>query len=362
MYCNFYSRTDLSLIPDYVNALQREIEKRSGLKGEINTIYFGGGTPSLLRVKDVASLLKTIDDHFSVSRDVEVTLEVNPGTVDLKYLNALKDVGINRLSIGVQSLKDDKLKFLGRIHTAGQARRIVEDAGKAGFDDVSMDLIYGLPFETETTWLEDLTAALRLRPSHLSCYMLTIEPGTPLEKQSRQGLIKPLGHQAMSALFKKTVQFLEASNYEHYEISNFSRGSRNRSKHNSKYWEMIPYYGFGAAAHAYDGTTRSWNYKSIHTYIKRIAAGRLPVEDREILTREQKMMEMIMLRLRTLEGLDLKKFQILFHVAFETQFKTILDSIFDASLGFIKAGRFALTLEGKCRLNGIVEAFARHLF
>jgi oxygen-independent coproporphyrinogen-3 oxidase len=362
VYCDFYSRTDLSLIPDYVTALQWEMENRSGLKGEINTIYFGGGTPSLLRVKQVASLLKTIDDHFSVSRDVEVTLEVNPGTVDLNYLKALKDAGINRLSIGVQSLKDDKLKFLGRIHTAGQARRIVENAGKAGFDDISMDLIYGLPFETETTWLEDLTAAVRIRPSHLSCYMLTIEPGTPLEKQSRKGLIQPLDNQDMSALFKTTIQFLDARHYEHYEISNFSRGSQNRSKHNSKYWEMMPYYGFGAAAHAYDGTTRSWNYRSIHTYIKRIAAGGLPVEDREILTREQKMMEMIMLRLRTLEGLDLKKFQTLFHVSFEDQFKATLASIFDASFGSIKADRFALTLEGKCRLNAIVEAFAGHLF
>ncbi len=362
MYCDFYSRTDLSLIPDYVTALQWEMENRSGLKGEINTVYFGGGTPSLLQINEVASLLKTIDAHFSVARDVEVTLEVNPGTVDLRYLKALKDIGINRLSIGVQSLKDDKLKFLGRIHTAGQAAGIVEDAGKAGFDDVSMDLIYGLPFETERTWLEDLTAAVRMMPSHLSCYMLTIEPGTPLEKQSRKGLIQPLDHQVMSALFKTTVQFLDASHYEHYEISNFSRGSQNRSKHNSKYWEMMPYYGFGAAAHAYDGRTRSWNYKSIHTYIKRIAAGRLPVEDREILTLEQKMMEMIMLRLRTREGLDLKKFQALFQVSFKDQFKVILASILDASFGVIKSDRLALTLDGKCHLNGIVEAFARHLF
>ncbi|MCK5696283.1 MAG: radical SAM family heme chaperone HemW [Desulfobacula sp.] len=361
IYCDFYSETPLSLIPSYIKSLQKEIETRSGSRDKISTIYFGGGTPSLLPVKDIETLLQTIGDKFSVSRDVEVTLEVNPGTIDLNFLRRLKKVGINRLSIGVQSFNDDKLKFLGRIHTAGQAVKIIDHAGKAGFDNISIDLIYGIPFETETRWLEDLKQAVMITPHHLSCYMLTIEPGTPLGEKLKKGLISPLDSMAMSRLFKKTSRFLSKFKYEHYEISNFSRGSQNRSKHNSKYWDITPYYGFGPAAHSYDTKIRSWNHQSIETYIKDIESGRLPVEDTEILTREQKMMEMIMLRLRTLEGLDLEKFQILFHRSFQNEFREILDNILDQSLGRFMGHEFALTLEGKTHLNSIIEAFSQKI-
>ncbi|SDT84253.1 radical SAM family heme chaperone HemW [Desulfobacula phenolica] len=361
VYCDFYSKTDLSLIPGYINALQKEIEKRSGLKDAIDTIYFGGGTPSLLSAKEVETLLQTIGDCFSVASDVEVTFEVNPGTVDLNYFRELKNVGINRLSIGVQSFDDDKLKFLNRIHTAGQARNAIDYAGKAGFDNISMDLIYGIPFETKTAWLKDLKTAVTLMPPHLSCYMLTIESGTPLHEQLKKGVIRPLGTSDMTVLFKQTSQFLGEAGYDHYEISNFSKGRQNRSKHNSKYWDMIPYYGFGAAAHSYDKKTRSWNYRSIDAYIKDICSGRLPVEDRETLTSRQTMIEMIMLRLRTLEGLDLKKFTTLFCVSFETRFKDILDHILESSFGSVKDGRFALTLEGRAHLDSIVEAFAEKI-
>jgi len=353
--------TDLSLIPDYIRCLQSEIEKRSGSKDKINTIYFGGGTPSLLSVKDIETLLRVICDHFLVSRKVEVTLEVNPGTVDFNYLDQLKKLGVNRLSMGAQSFNDDKLKFLKRIHTAAQAISAIDDALKVGFDNISFDLIYGLPFETKTIWAKDLKEAVNMAPSHLSCYMLTIESSTPLGEKLRKGLITPPGNTFLSVLFKKTSRFLAKSGYDHYEISSFSKGRENRSKHNSKYWDVSPYYGFGAAAHSYDRKTRFWNSPSIINYIKSLDSGRLPVEDRETLSREQKMLEMIMLRLRTLEGLDKKKFQARFHVSFESQFKDILEHILEASLGFIKEDRFALTLEGKTHLNSIVEAFAQKI-
>ena len=367
VYCDFYSETHLSLIPGYIRSLQKEIETRSDLTDKINTIYFGGGTPSLLPIKDIDNLLQTIGNRFLVSRDVEVTLEVNPGTIDLNYLRDLKKVGVNRLSIGVQSFNDDKLRFLGRIHTADQAVKTIEHAGKAGFDNISIDLIYGIPFETKIKWLEDLKRAVMIAPSHMSCYMLTIEPGTPLAQKIEigekleKGLISPLDSSAMSGLFKKTSRFLSEFKYEHYEISNFSRGSQNRSKHNSKYWDMTPYYGFGPAAHSYDTKMRSWNHRSIETYTKDMDSGRLPVEDTEILTREQKMMEMIMLRLRTLEGLDVEKFQTLFHRSFQNEFRKTLDNILDQSLGHFKGHKFALTLRGKTHLNGIVEAFSQKI-
>ncbi|MCD4719836.1 MAG: radical SAM family heme chaperone HemW [Desulfobacula sp.] len=362
VYCDFYSETHLSLIPDYIKSLQKEIETRSGSKDKINTIYFGGGTPSLLPVKDIENLLQIIGDKFLISRDVEVTLEVNPGTVDLNYLRQLKKAGINRLSIGVQSFNNNKLRFLGRIHTADQAVKTIDHADKAGFDNISIDLIYGVPFETETRWLEDLKQAVMIAPSHLSCYMLTIEPGTPLGEKLKKGLVSPLDSRVMSRLFKKTSRFLGEFKYEHYEISNFSKGRQNRSKHNSKYWDMTPYYGFGPAAHSYDTKIRSWNHQSIETYIKDMDSGRLPVKDREILTLDQKMMEMIMLRLRTLEGIDMNGFESQFQISFQNYFNEILDHIRKEELGRFQDKRFALTLEGKVHLNNISEVFAKKIF
>jgi len=349
------------LIPAYVKALQKEIKKRSGSKDKIDTIYFGGGTPSLLPVKDIENILQIIADKFKVSWDVEVTLEVNPGTVTPHYLKQLKTSGINRLSIGVQSFNDEKLRFLNRIHTAEQAVKTIDEAEAAGFDNISLDFIYGLFFETQNIWERDLKKALGMAPSHLSCYMLTIEQNTPLDEKLKKGLITRANAKIVSTMFKKTAIFLTNNKYEHYEISSFSNGRKNRSRHNSKYWDMNPYYGFGAAAHSYDGETRSWNPKNIDRYISDLDSGSLPVEGREILTRNQKMMEMIMLRLRTLEGLDLAKFQTLFNRSLENTCKDILEQIFAESLGFIKDQRFALTLEGKTRLDGIVEAFAEKI-
>jgi oxygen-independent coproporphyrinogen-3 oxidase len=382
VYCDFYSDTQLSLMPQFVVCLQKEIEKRSGLRDKIDTIYFGGGTPSLLLVNDVESLLKTIKDNYIISKNTEVTFEVNPGTLDFDYLKALKDVGINRLSIGVQSFNDNKLKFLKRIHTADQAIKTFEYAKKAGFENISLDLIYGLPFEDEVLWQNDLNRAVNLAPSHLSCYMLTIEPGTPLDEQLQEGSIEPLGNSAISELFKQTSLVLN-EHYEHYEISSFakisktrsiqsrstqtkliqSRPIQSRSRHNSKYWNMTPYLGFGPSAHSYDGTKRFWNKSSIKTYIRDINSGNLPVEDYETLTLEQKMLENIMLKLRTLEGLDTKEFQTRFDISFEDKFKNIIDQIIkqklgEQKLGSLKNNRFSLTLAGRTHLNGIVEAFA----
>jgi len=162
IYCDFYSKTDLALIPEYIKALEIEIKKRSGKQTPINTIYFGGGTPSLLSIEEVVSLLNTIKNNFSILPDAEISFEINPGTVDFKYLEKLKNIGINRLSIGVQSFSDDKLEFLKRIHTADQAVKAVDDAKQAGFSNISLDMIYGLPFETQSMWLEDLEKAVSM--------------------------------------------------------------------------------------------------------------------------------------------------------------------------------------------------------
>ncbi len=227
-------------------------------------------------------LLNTIKNSFSILPDAEISFEINPGTVDFEYLEKLKNIGVNRLSIGVQSFSDDKLEFLKRIHTADQAVKAIDDAEQAGFSNISLDLIYGLPFETQSMWLEDLEKAVNMKPAHLSCYMLTIEPLTPLDKYVKKGMVKPLGQESMSLLFKKTALVLCELQFEHYEISSFAKERGFRSKHNSQYWDMTPYLGFGASAHSFDGKKRSWNHKSIIKYIKDIDSDRLPVEDFEI--------------------------------------------------------------------------------
>jgi oxygen-independent coproporphyrinogen III oxidase len=359
IYCDFFSKTNLNSIPQYTKAVGSEIKKRSLPWYKISTIYFGGGTPSLLSIKDVDLLLCAIEDNFSILPDAEISFEINPGTVDLKYLAGLKDIGINRLSIGVQSFNDDKLGFLKRIHTSKQAVKAIGDAKKAGFDNISLDMIYGLPFETQSMWLKDLEKAVGMEPAHLSCYMLTIEPLTDLHKYVKRGIVKPLDNNSIALLFRKTSRNLKNFQFEHYEISNFSKGRAKRSKHNSQYWDRTPYYGFGASAHSYDGSKRSWNHKSIEKYIKDLNSSRLPVEDFEILNLKQKKLETIMLRLRTLEGIDLENYKDEFQISFETEFKDIIASIQAESFGFLNREFFALNLEGKTRLDHIVELFAK---
>lgn len=361
IYCDFYSKTELSYIPDYIEALKTEIKKRSGQQAPINTIYFGGGTPSLLSIEEVDSLFNTIKDNFSIQPDAEISFEINPGTVDFKYLKKLNSIGINRLSIGVQSFSDDKLEFLKRIHTADQAVKAVYDAEQAGFSNISLDLIYGLPFETQSMWLEDLEKAVNMEPAHLSCYMLTIEPLTPLDKYVKKGMVKPLGQRSMSQLFKKTALVLSELQFEHYEISSFAKERGFRSKHNSQYWDMTPYLGFGASAHSFDGKKRSWNHKSIIKYLKDIDSDRLPVEDFEILTIEQKKLETIMLGLRTTEGIDLIKFKNQFQISFQDEFKNIIATLLDQSMGSLSSSKFVLSLKGRTCLNDIVETFARQV-
>ncbi len=361
IYCDFYSKIDLSLIPDYITTLVKEIKKRSEPQNNINTIYFGGGTPSLLSIRQVDLLLHTIQDNFSIVSNAEISFEINPGTVDLKYLQELRNIGINRLSIGVQSFNDDKLKFLKRIHSAADAIRAIDCAKKVRFTNISFDLIYGLPIETESMWQKDLEKAVNLEPSHLSCYMLTIEPLTVLGKKVTTGKITPLDNTSMALFFKNTAKILNGFYFEHYEISSFAKSRSKRSKHNSQYWNMTPYFGFGAAAHSYDGKKRAWNHKSIKNYIKDLNSDRLPVEDSEILDLKQKKLETIMLRLRTLEGIDIKEYKSQFNISFKEEFKDIIKSVQGNACGCLSHDSFALNLEGRIRLDNIVEIFAKKI-
>jgi oxygen-independent coproporphyrinogen-3 oxidase len=271
-YCDFYSTGTLSFLPAYVKGLQQEIEIRGKAKKKARTIYFGGGTPSLLPLEDVEKILETIRVCYRVSGNAEVTFEVNPGTVDESYLSGLKKLGVNRLSIGVQSFDPGKISVLGRIHTVDQSIGAIGAAESAGFENIGFDLIYGTPGETPKTWIRDLKTALGFKAAHLSCYMLTLEPGTPLAARYEEGLFQAPGPDLLTDLFTTTAVFLEQQGYEHYEISNFARGRKNRSRHNSNYWKMTPYDGFGPSAHSlgFPGETdpaspvRSWNLADVN--------------------------------------------------------------------------------------------------
>jgi oxygen-independent coproporphyrinogen III oxidase len=357
-YCDFYSSTDFGQKSAVVTALPKEIHDRADKTAPVDTIYFGGGTPSILSPGEVETILDAIYSNFDIIPDSEITVEVNPGTIDKDYLKSLMHIGVNRISIGVQSFDDERLAFLQRIHTAKEAQNSIIDAIAVGFENMGIDLIYGLPSETESVWKKELEQALTFQLPHLSCYMLTFEPGTPMTQKAEKGLFKTLGNQVLSDLFIKTSTFLTGHDYTHYEISNFALGSQNRSRHNTKYWHHTPYLGFGPSAYSFDSQNRSWNHPDIKTYISELSSNRLPVQGREILTREQKMMETIMLGLRTFEGIHIKQFEHDFQIPFNEMFQIQIENIQISHLGNLTDESFSLTLEGRARLNSITEAFS----
>ncbi len=409
-YCDFYSINALSLLPSYVASLQREIKMRSGLAefsslsgqagssgmsgysgisgssgacGFFNpspsrvtsTIYFGGGTPSLLPLEDIGSILEIIDACYQVSDNPEITFEMNPGTIDGTYLAELKNLGINRLSIGVQSFDPRKLAVLDRIHTIDQSIQAIEAAQSVGFENIGLDLIYGLPWETRETWIQDLETAMKFKPSHLSCYMLTLEPGTQLYKQYEKGIFTPQTPEILVDFFMETSVFLGKKGYEHYEISNFALGRGNRSCHNSNYWNYTPYDGFGPSAHSFGFIigknqessrrypARYWNLADVRDYVAKLSSGRLSIQEKEELSIPQQMLEMVMMGLRTSDGLDIKAFEMISGQSFFQEFRTILARLETQDLGKIltesvRGKRLQLTLAGRARLDNIVEAFA----
>lgn len=305
---------------------------------------------------------------------MEISVEVNPGTVDKPYLAGLKKLKVNRLSIGVQSFDAHKIKVLGRIHTIEASIGAIEDAKSVGFENIGLDFIYGTPGETREDWLRDLKTALGFKVAHLSCYMLTLEKGTPLQTQYARGLFKAPGPDILTDLFMATSTFLEQQGYEHYEISNFARGRENRSRHNANYWKMTPYDGFGPSAHSFGlqrvglqkdkedhlpvSQVRFWNLADLGAYIESLSSNRLPVHEREVLTLEQQMLERVMLGLRTSDGLDIVALKEMVGQACLTQLASLLTRLETQKLGEAGASRrFALTLSGMARLDSIVEAF-----
>lgn len=326
-YCGFFSLPSLKLKERFLEALKAEIvgrrdylKQRShcGLDPQspslleshytppINTIYFGGGTPSLLSIKEISELLHLIKETYPVADNAEITLEANPDTLSLDYLKGLRQFGVNRLSIGIQSFFDNDLQYLSRRHDAHHAQQCLDWAKQAGFCNISIDLIYGLPSSNAEQWNKNLDVFFAYDLPHLSAYALTLEPNAILTKQIELGKVPPVNEEDALRDYEILCQRATENGYLHYEISNFCRRGMH-SKHNASYWFGTPYLGFGPSAHSFDGTSRQWNVSSVERYCVRVPE---PVEgpfyEKEILSLEQQYDEYIMLRLRTHWGIDLK--------------------------------------------------------
>jgi len=354
-YCDFYSITDAALKKSFVSALIKEISMAGRNSPVFNTLYIGGGTPSVLSENSISRIVEAAYDSFNILPHTEITIEVNPGTVKPEKLKEYKGAGVNRISIGVQSFQKSNLNFLGRIHTVEDADLAIKWARDAGFENIGMDLIYGIPGQTRKSWLYDLEQAISYESEHLSCYMLTYESGTPMKKDLEKGSFKPLDEKTAGELFTATVEFLAGKGYAQYEISNFARAKNLRSRHNQKYWSFAPYIGLGPSAHSFIETRRCWNKASVTAYIKDLEEGRPPIDGQEVLSREQMMMESIFLGLRKADGIDVSEFNSRFDEDF---FKILGKPIGDfEKKGLVVTNRksCALTLKGVLFLDSITS-------
>lgn len=307
-YCDFFKNASLRHKADLLKAMQKEILlQKEYLNEAVETVYFGGGTPSVLEKDEIAQLLATIGQNFTLTKHPEITFEANPDDLTVSYLKNLKELGINRLSIGIQSFDDIVLQFMNRRHSAQEAIHCVQTARTVGFENLSLDIIYGVP-NTNLPYLEkNLQQLCSLKPVHISAYHLTIEQGTPFAHLKKKGKLKEIADKNSQEQYDFLVQYLQEQGYEQYEISNFCKDGT-ISQHNTNYWTQRPYLGIGPSAHSYDKASRHWNVSNLKKYITTIEQGKLPSEQ-EILSKEEQFNDYIMVRLRTKWGIDMDYIQ-----------------------------------------------------
>jgi oxygen-independent coproporphyrinogen-3 oxidase len=360
-YCDFYSVTDLALKPRFLKALIAETEMVAAEGLDFDTLYIGGGTPSVYGYNDIGQIIAAISRNFDLRPDAEINIEVNPGTVSIKQLKGYREAGINRINIGVQSFYQKNLDFLGRIHSADEARNTVTEAQRAGFKNIGLDLIYGLPDQSKPDWLADLKQAVEFDTDHLSCYMLTYEKGTPLYSGLKGGQVQPLADDNVRTLFETTIEYLEDHKYLQYEISNFARigndGKPRVSRHNMKYWTRVPFMGLGPSAHSFVEPQRYWNVSRVSSYIAAIESGRLPVAEKEVLSKQQQMIEAIYLGLRMTAGIDLGGFKAKYGIDFMKAFKAVITDLAEGKYIEVQNNRCALTRRGRAFLDSITTMF-----
>jgi oxygen-independent coproporphyrinogen-3 oxidase len=354
-YCNFHFVTSLRYKDELIEALHNELilRKNELNQAPIQSVYFGGGTPSLLNSNELNRLIGLVDSHFSLQTNAEITLEANPDDLDKSYIKALRDTPINRLSIGVQSFADEDLKWMNRAHNASQADYAIKAAQDAGFTNMSIDLIYGTPTTTNEIWNANLQKTIHLQIDHISAYSLTVEPETPLAKQIKLAKkVRPHNEQAADQMDLLLTQF-DLAGIEQYEISNFARNQK-YALHNTNYWKQVPYLGIGPAAHSFNGLNRSWNVANNQQYIQAIIRKELPSET-EILTPIDQWNEWIMTGLRTKWGCNLTNASKQFGDSAIAQLQNDCLELLEKKWVIIQDETLLLTREGKFYADQIMS-------
>lgn len=366
-YCDFYSiesgDEDKSLRTNFVQSLLKEIKSTQENLTEVATIFFGGGTPSILKGSEMESIFFGLRDKFNIKSDAEITVEVNPGEVDLERLTSYYDSGVNRLSIGAQSFQIEELKTLGRIHSPEETAETVSIAKSAGFTNYNLDLIYAVPGQTVDSLIDNVRSVIALKPNHISVYSLTYEKNTPYYSMRENGDLIPIKGKLEEEMRNSILFLLKEEGYQRYEISNYSLDGY-ESQHNSSYWRGKSYVGFGPSAHSFDGKRRWWNVRDVNQYIKKIDSGESPVAGSEELNKEQLMFERLFLALRTSYGLEIPSFEKEFNFKFSDHYKSQLEKIEGLSVSQNKElitwdnDRLSLTEKGLLFADEISELFA----
>jgi oxygen-independent coproporphyrinogen-3 oxidase len=353
-YCNFHFSTSHQQLPAMMAAMEKEMQMQQDyIKEPLATIYLGGGTPSLVPIELLESLFLQIRSQFQIVDGAEITIETNPDDITTTSLLAWKALGINRLSIGIQSFVDADLQWMNRAHHAQQALDSIHLAKQAGFDNLTIDLIYGTPTLSDAAWKSNVDLAIAAGISHLSCYALTVEPKTGLEKMIEKKQIEAVDPEKQARHFSLLMQWMEDAGFEHYEISNFALPGY-RSKHNSSYWSGASYLGIGPSAHSFNGTSRQWNLANNSLYIQSLNKGVLPFE-LETLTAEQQLNEYIMTALRTMEGLNLNRVTALWGQEKTKQILLEANKYFARGDAYLEDHALILTKAGRLLADGIAS-------
>ena len=354
-YCNFFSLASESKMNDYVEALKKEIIFRKDYLGveTVKTIYFGGGTPSLLPTKSIEEIINLIRKNFNIDDNPEITLEANPDTINKEKMSLLKQMGVNRISVGIQSFFDDDLQYLGRRHDSRHALQVMEDLKNVNFDKITLDLIYGIPTLTEEKWNKNLDTFFSTGISHLSAYALTVEPKTILGHKIKNGDLQDINEDNTIRHYEILIEKTKEQGFEHYEISNFAKENC-RSQHNSIYWTDEKYLGLGPSAHSYDKTSRQWNVSNLTEYIK-LAGNSDNCFEKEILSKEDKYNEYVMTSLRTSWGCDINKIESDYGISYKNHFLKNIKKYLDSQVMQENNTSFILTDEGMLFADGIAS-------
>lgn len=359
-YCDFATDVyrESGAVERYVAALCAEIQK-SKVKSQrpVNTIYFGGGTPSLLSALQLERILEAVKTRFEVVGDAEITLEMNPATVTPESLAGYLELGVNRASFGVQTFNDRDLKLLARGHDANDARNTFKMLRGAGFSNISFDLIIGLPRQTLDDWQRNLDEALKLDPEHLSLYILEIHEATPLAEQIRSGR-RPVPDEEIAAeMYEHLLDRIATTSFEQYEISNFAKPGL-ASRHNTKYWRLDPVFGFGVSAHSFDGMSRYWNVRDTQEYVSAVEADKTPIAGRDILTDEKLAGERAFLGMRLTDGISVNDYERATGIDLKAKYAGELERLADAGLIELAGDRLKLTRRGMLFSNEVFAVFA----